>query len=375
MADPKFNRNASSLPIPKLSGQEQLLAVSSFPYCIQRFKSGDIAGATNVRDIPIRSPEAIKARTDRLVCDAEFNPADYQHPEKLAAKANYIADEFQKTGAKVELQNFQYDGKPYVNVIARYGSLDPTAPLRIVGFHYDKHGEHPGAKDNDVSVATGLELARELGNTPPKNIRVQLVAYTLEECSVQKGVTGEDPDHPVAMDHIGESRCYANHEAFVGSKVHAESIRQESDAKAVVLDAIGSFSNKPGSQRYEGWLAPIQRRLYGDRGNYVAVVGNLSSNQLSSNVAGAITTKTGLPANAAAVPQIGLFEHYFRSDHANYPRAVLVTDTANFRLDGKHDDYHSENDTPDQVKYSKVAKVAEGISEWLRDEDRSAAKK
>src|SRR6185295_15760423 len=90
----------------------------------------------------------------------------------------YVLVAFTTSGAKTDVQNYEVDGHPYRNVIARFGP--PQGPLLVIGAHYDADGDTPGADDNASGVAGLLELARLLGAHPPPQ-PVELVAYSLEE--------------------------------------------------------------------------------------------------------------------------------------------------------------------------------------------------
>ena len=64
------------------------------------------------------------------------------------------------------------------NVIASFGP--DTRERIVIGAHYDAYQELPGADDNASGVAGLIELAHLLGKTSLP-MRVELVAYTLEE--------------------------------------------------------------------------------------------------------------------------------------------------------------------------------------------------
>jgi len=105
-------------------------------------------------------------------------PRDFEHPETLDRVAAYIRGELTAAGARVADQEFQVEGRTCRNVIGEFG---PDQGERIVvGAHYDVDPGTPGADDNASAVAGLIELAYALGRSPPP-LRVELVAYTLEE--------------------------------------------------------------------------------------------------------------------------------------------------------------------------------------------------
>src|SRR5204863_2711043 len=134
----------------------------------------------------------------------------------------FIRKELESTGGRVSEQPLMFEKKAYRNVVASFG---PESGERIVvGAHYDAYGGLPGADDNASGVAGTLELARLLGASPPA-IRVDVVAFTLEE--------------PPAFGSPG-----------MGSAVHAASLRRAGvRLRAMIcLEMIGFFSNSSGSQ-------------------------------------------------------------------------------------------------------------------------------
>ncbi len=118
----------------------------------------------------------------------------------------------------------------------------------VVGAHYDVAGEMPGADDNASGVAGLLELADLLAGEKLSR-RVELAAYALEEM----------PFFSTPL---------------MGSAVHARSVAaSERQVRAMLcLEMIGCFSDEPGSQQFP---FGVLRLFYPDRGNFIAVVGNL----------------------------------------------------------------------------------------------------
>ncbi len=271
------------------------------------------------------------------VLSQEMVPRDSSHVENLQKTADYIRQELAQSSREVRFQTYQVYDKTYHNVIATYGP--ETEESIVIGAHYDAYSVFPGADDNASAVAGLIELGRLLGKSPPK-IRVELVAYTLEE--------------PPFFETDK-----------MGSAVHARSLK-EAGRKIrlmICLEMIGYFSDEEGSQDYP---LGILKLIYPNRGNFIAVVDQLFSNQ-AVGVKKAINTSTDLPAwsiNAPPfVPGIDL------SDHRNfwaegYP-AVMITDTAFFRNRA----YHTPEDTWDRLDYEKMAKVVYGLFSYLRTVD------
>src|SRR5260370_20927395 len=105
-------------------------------------------------------------------------PRDWTHPANLDRVAAYIKTEIEGAGGAVSEQSYSMDGNTYRNVIGTFG---PGSGERIVvGAHYDAFGPYPAADDNASGVAGLIELAHLLGKASLP-IRVDLVAFTLEE--------------------------------------------------------------------------------------------------------------------------------------------------------------------------------------------------
>ncbi|HKD11783.1 MAG TPA: M28 family peptidase [Thermoanaerobaculia bacterium] len=279
-------------------------------------------------------PRRLEAGVRRLV--GEFFPRDFGHPTILARAAAWISEELSRSGATVSEQIFTTNGQTYRNVIARFGPQ--TRDVAVVGAHYDTAGELPGADDNASGVAGLIEVARLLEGKHLSRT-VELVAFTLEE-----------------MPFFGTG--------LQGSAVHARSLAKDgrSVAGMLCLEMIGCFEDAPGSQQFP---FPPLRLFYPGRGNFIAVVGNVSGARLVRRVKRAMRRAAELPVcsiNAPRwVPGIDL------SDHASYWRegfpAVMVTDTAFYR----NDRYHTAGDTPETLDYRCMARVVDGVLRAVLD--------
>lgn len=248
-------------------------------------------------------------------------------------------------GVATESQTVAADGLPYRNVIARFGPRE--GPLLVIGAHYDSHadvgvasGEQtysptthtPGADDNASGVAVLLELARALAEAPPSR-PIELVAYTLEE-----------PPH-FRGDDMGSAR-------------HARALRAAGrDVELMLsLEMLGHYDDVPDSQRY---LLPGMSWIYGDRANFVAVVGRFGDFAATRRVKAVLLGASDVAVRSinapAALPGIDFSDHlsYWRE---GYP-ALMLTDTAFLRSD----DYHGAGDTAEKLDYARMAKVTQGV--------------
>ena len=191
-------------------------------------------------------PHRLETHVRRL--SETLSPRDVSRPAQLDRVAAYIHQEFAACTSAVTEQPFPAGDGIYRNVIATFGP--ETGETIVIGAHYDAFGPYPGADDNASGVAGLIELARLLGKAPPPPLRVQLVAFTLEEPPI-----------------------YDTQE--MGSVIHAASLRNHGvHVRAMIsLEMIGYFTDTDNSQRYP---LPLLSLFYPRQGNYIGVVGRLS---------------------------------------------------------------------------------------------------
>lgn len=277
---------------------------------------------------PPVDPSILQEHVKKLSVD--FSPRSYEEPENLERAAAYIAAEFRRSTDEVTEQVFTASpGRPYKNVIARFGPDTPE--VVIVGAHYDAWGGLPGADDNASGVAGLIELAKLLGSHAPKR-RVELVAYTLEE-----------PPHF----RTGE----------MGSAQHAAALAKSGKKVRgmISLEMIGAFSDEPRSQRFPVGLLGL---VYPDTGNYIVVVGRIGGGGIVRTVKRAMKGASDLPVESINAPRFVPGIDF--SDHSNYWDhgfdAVMITDTSFYR----NERYHTAQDTWDTLDYARMAKVVQG---------------
>ncbi|HEY7679592.1 MAG TPA: M28 family peptidase [Terriglobia bacterium] len=271
-----------------------------------------------------------------------FFPRDWAHPENLDRAAAYIREELERAGGALSEQPYEMEGKTYRNVIAAFGPN--TAERIVVGAHYDAFAELPGADDNASGVAGLIELAHLLGRaTVP--LRVELVAFTLEESKA--------PDGPGLL-----------RGPFGGSAVHAASLKEQGVPVRIMfsLEMIGVFSDAENSQSY---ALPILGLLYPSRGNFVAVVGRLQEGWAVRRVKKAMRAASLLPVYSFNAPSS--VAGIDRSDHYNYWKAgypaLMITDTSFNR----NKNYHTAQDTADRLDYNRMAMVVRGVYRAVTD--------
>lgn len=273
-------------------------------------------------------PARLEAHVRKL--SIELTPRDEHHIENLDRVAAYIKNEFSQTIASVSEQPYRVQGKSYRNVIAEFG---PNSAERIVvGAHYDTAGPLPGADDNASGIAGLIELARLFGRQPP-SLRVELVAFTLEE--------------PVYFRTTG-----------MGSSVHAQSLRKQNIRVRAMfsLEMIGYFSDAPNTQRFP---AAVFSAFYPATGNFIGVVGRLSDWSLVRRTKASMRKASPLPVYSINAPRF--VPGVDLSDHLNYwdagYSAAMITDTAFYR----NPNYHTAQDTAEKLDYNRMALVVEGV--------------
>ncbi|MDA2930373.1 M28 family peptidase [Acidobacteria bacterium AH-259-O06] len=259
-----------------------------------------------------------------------FFPRNESHTDNLDRVADYIRTEFKQSGGEVLDQCYEVQEKTYCNVIALFGP--ETKERIVVGAHYDAFGELPGADDNASGVGGLIELAYLLDKAPLP-MRVELVAYTLEE-----------PPHFRTQN--------------TGSAVHAASLKENGVVVRVMfsLEMIGFFSDADNSQRFPLSLLKL---FYPSRGNFIVVIGKLDQGLTVRRVKSAMLAGSVLPVysiNAPAfVPGIDWSDHLYYWE-AGY-KAVMISDTSFYR----NGNYHTPRDTPATLDYQRMAMVVQGV--------------
>jgi hypothetical protein len=274
------------------------------------------------------NPEILEAHV-RILTE-ELSPRNFEHLENMEKTADYVREQFYRAGALTDELSYQIKGKSFRIVSGFFGPA--TKERIIVGAHYDAVPGSPGADDNASGVAGLLEMAATLGENPPPML-IELVAYPNEEPPFFRS-------------------------RLMGSYVHAKHLKEEKVPVRlmIALESIGHFTDRPFTQLYPN---PFFRLFYPSRGNFIAVVSRLREGFAIRRVKKVMRTVSDLPVYSFNGPSIVAGVDY--SDHRSYwkagYRAVMVTDTAFYR----NEHYHSSEDTPDTLDYTRLAKVIQGV--------------
>ena len=245
--------------------------------------------------------------------------------------AEYIEQEFADMGYVPRLEIFTEH--EFINVVVdHYGSEDREKIL-LIGAHYDSNWTSPGADDNASGIAGMLEIARMFRETRLP-LTVRFVAFANEEFPF-----------------------YGTDE--MGSLHHASQARERNEEIIAMfsLEMLGFYADGPESQYYPWIISPFYPRT----GNFIAFVSNVLSRPLLIDTIATFRTQVAFPSEGLAAPQ-WLVRAIRRSDHASFwvhgYRAIMITDTANFRNYG----YHSAGDTHSTLDYHRMALLVEGLA-------------
>ena len=277
---------------------------------------------------PTVDPNLLKSHVVML---SETLPARGGFEKSLKPTVKWIEQQILPFG-KSTRQNYTVGDEKSYNILLNFGP--ESDEIIIVGAHYDTAHSYPGADDNASGVAALIELARLLSqNEKSLTSRIQLAFYSLEEPP------------------------YFRTEKM-GSFIHASRLKekQQKIKMMIALDMVGYFSDEKNSQHFP---IPFMERFYSDRGDFIAVVGNLSNMFTVRNVKKGMLSATELPVYSINAPTLiqGIdFSDHLNFWHFGYP-AVLITDTSFMRNTA----YHTEQDTADRLDYVKMAEVVKGL--------------
>jgi Zn-dependent M28 family amino/carboxypeptidase len=306
-----------------MRGKVRLLGIAAvllvLTSCVGRTRYDEIDGplkdavvfpdefGVDVGGLPVVRTATERVSTARLGADVEAlegprGTADYAAGLRAAA---YVADQLRRTGLDVRFDDVTAsNGQTLPNVVADLPGTGCSDTIFVVGAHYDTVNPSPGADDNASGVAGMLEMARVL-HARPLPMTVRFIGFPFEE--------------------IG----------LLGSAHAAHQLAQSG------ADVTGMISLE-----MIGFSRPSQDDSFlGVPNDYLATVANPSSEYLARVFAAAHYEYVLDRFAPAAVIDPATLGDILRSDHAPFWnegfRALLVTDTANFR----NPNYHQASDT------------------------------
>lgn len=297
-------------------------------------------------------PEVIRPKLDENACKMiadlrgrlkrhivafakDIGPRDVSAPDKLNAASDYVRQFWEEIGYEVKAQPYGVQNVVCQNLAVEIRGESKPDEIVLVGAHYDTVPWSPGANDNGSAVAALLEISR-LFSPGSTGRTLRFVAFANEEPPFFKT-------------------------SSMGSLVYAKECRKRKDniVAMVCLETIGYYRDEPKTQNYPFPLG----LFYPDRGNFVAIVGNLRSKPLVQSFSRQFMEESDFPVECAA--PFGFITGIDWSDHwsfwqCGYP-AIMITDTALFR----YPYYHHSGDTPDKLHYAGLARVTHGLCRAL----------
>jgi len=272
---------------------------------------------------------------DVTTLSTDFGRRDMGDFDTLQACADWIVGQLSEQGWPVERLPYSLEGREPENIQVELRGSELPDEIVVVGAHYDSVAASPGANDNGSGVAAVLALARSFRETAP--------ARTL------RFVFFPNRERPwFQTDGMG-SLVYARDCQARGEQVVA----------MISIDSVGYFTDEPGSQKLPDIIAPF----YPDAGDFVGVVGDLSSDGLVRRVLAAFREAATLPSEGSsgpgALPGVGWSDHW-AFWQCGYP-AVLVTDTGLYR--DPH--YHRFGDRAERLDYDGLARLVTGLEDAL----------
>ena len=251
-------------------------------------------------------------------------------PVGLMAVRSYVGQQLAALG-DMEEHSFRRGSHEGVNLILKLPGRNPRLRPLLVGAHYDGPLQSVGADDNASAVAALLELGRRWSIAPPRR-PVWLVGFDLEEWGL------------------------------IGSTVLAEQLRAEQQRLKLMvsLEMLGYTSDQ------QSYPHPAMGRLYGNSGDFIALVANARAGLMLSRLTHAMGQQ--VKTRALPIPRAGIdVPDLRRSDHSPFwdqgYNAVMVTDTSFMR----NPHYHRMSDRIETLDLSFFASVIDGLDAALSE--------
>jgi hypothetical protein len=307
-----------------------LVAAATLLYPVVKIKMSASVIHPEPRFIPSSSEKALHDHVHAL--SVVIGSRSIQEYGKIQEAELYIRTFLEKQGISFALQGYDHEGKRYNNIVVTLEGTSHREESVIIGAHYDSVYGAPGADDNASAVAVLLELCRDLKDYQPGRT-LKMIFFVLEE-------------PPSFMTPAMGSFVYAQQAYDRGERIHG----------MICLEMVGYFNEAEGSQAFP---VPGLQWIFPDRGNFIGVVGNVHSRELTLAVAEALKVGSKLPVEHLValpfIPGIGLSDHgpFWKMGF----RAVMVTDTAFYR----NPNYHGSKDTIETLRFDKMSQLVGGM--------------
>jgi len=278
----------------------------------------------------------LKAEVETL--SVYIGERNFRNKARLDAAADYIEKAFTYENVRVSRQVFHIKGEPFYNIEAEIRGTSRPEKIIVIGAHYDSAVDTPGANDNASGIAALIEMVRNFSEKQPA-WTVRFVAFANEE-----------PPFFWSKN--------------MGSLVYARQCRKRGEdiAGMISIETIGYYSDAGKSQRYPFPLNCFKKNR---KGNFIAFISNLNSKQLLNTSMQSFRHNSEFPIDGMALPAI--VPRVISSDHSSFWRqgyqAIMITDTARFR----YPYYHTPQDLPDKMDFTKMAKVVSGIGKMVEE--------
>jgi hypothetical protein len=295
-----------------------------------------LGGAGDMIDLHI-TEQNLKAHVEALT--KTIGERSVSRRWNLDKTAEYIEAFYQGINVDSKREPYLYGKNTVSNIVAEIVFTNRDSKVFLIGAHYDSLKGTVGADDNASSVAVQLEVARVLARlkaTETLDLAVRFVSFALEE--------------PPA---------YGTRS--MGSRVYARKAKKEKERidGMICLEMVGYTCQEPGCQTYP---FPLMFLDYPKTGNYIGIVGNYRSRELTGSLFQSFEENEALPVVKLTVPWSGyLIPNVRLSDHASFwdrgYKAVMITDTAFYR----NPHYHRRSDTMDKLDFPFMSQLVHSL--------------
>ncbi|MBN2012727.1 M28 family peptidase [candidate division KSB1 bacterium] len=270
----------------------------------------------------------------------EIGERNSTHYAALEQAYLYIFSSMQQTSFDISTIEYSHEHRTYQIAVAEKKGTDKPDEIIVVGAHYDTVEDCPGADDNASGIAGLLECMRII-DSYPNSRTIRFVAFPLEE----------PPFHnsPLMGSHVYARKCHSEQQKLLCM---------------IAFEMLGYYTEKRGTQRYP---TSVMEQKLTNRGNFIAIVGNVDSKNIVSSISQSFDEQQLLPVEPLVtyeyVPGSNLSDHAPFWEHGY--KAVMVTDTAFYR----NPYYHLPEDTPSTLNFNIFAKVIISMAKAIQDLD------